>query len=147
MGRKKATCTEDCTMGTSSGRFKVIPRFEGMDKVHYDRLIQAKDMIMGKMRFHAEDALDCSNADKRGVTTHMADISGDNSRHEMQLRLMTEDGNVIDLIEDAIERLINGEYGKCQDCGEMIPEARLEIRPYAIFCVKCKSRHEADGSF
>ena len=40
------------------------------------------------------------------------------------------------------ERLVNGEYGKCLDCGEDISEARLRVRPHALFCIQCKSRHE-----
>ena len=39
--------------------------FEGKDKEHYDALMHARDMILGQMQYHAEDALDCSNADKR----------------------------------------------------------------------------------
>ena len=50
----------------------------------------------------------------------------------------------VELIEGAIQRLIDGEYGKCQECGEPISEGRLAIRPYAVFCVKCKSRHEKE---
>ena len=56
--------------------------------------------------------------------------------------MLSEDGDIISLIDDALERLANGEYGKCLDCGEMIAEARLKIRPYALFCTRCKSRHE-----
>ena len=122
----------------------VVPQFEGIDKIRYERLLHAREMVLGRMQYHAEDALDCSNADKRGVTTHMADVSSDNSRHEMELRLLTEEGNVLELIEGAIQRLIDGEYGKCQECGEPISEGRLAIRPYAVFCVKCKSRHEKE---
>ena len=123
----------------------VIPNFEGMDKVHYERLIQARDIVSGQMRYHAENALDCSTLEKRGVTTHMADVSSENSRHEMELRLLTEEGDVLGLIEAAIRRLIDGTYGKCQECGEPIAEARLEVRPYAIYCTKCKSIREKNG--
>ncbi|MCQ2378426.1 MAG: TraR/DksA C4-type zinc finger protein, partial [Victivallaceae bacterium] len=56
------------------------------------------------------------------------------------------EGDVLKLINDALKRLIDGEYGKCQDCGEAIPEGRLQIRPYAVYCVKCKSRHESEMS-
>ena len=118
--------------------------FEGKDQEHYEALMRAREMVTSQMKYHAEDALDCSNADKRGVTTHMADVSSDNSRHEMELRMLTEEGNVLQLIEDAIQRLIDGEYGKCQERGEPISEGRLAIRPYAVFCVKCKSRHEKE---
>ena len=121
---------------------KVVPQFEGIDKIRYERLAQAREIVLGRMKYHAEDALDCSNADKRGVTTHMADVSSDNARHEMELRLLTEEGNVLELIEAAMRRLFDGEYGKCLDCGQPISEARLEARPYAIYCVNCKSERE-----
>jgi len=121
-----------------------VPKFTGKDLEYYKALMLARDAVLGRMRNHAEDALDCSNADKRGATTHMADVSFDNSRHEMELRMLTEEGDVLSLIEDAVKRLAAGEYGRCQDCGEMISEGRLAARPYAVFCVKCKERHEKE---
>jgi len=126
---------------------RVLPVFEGKQKEQYERLMRAREIVMGQMQHHAEDALDIENTDKRGVTTHMADMSSDNSRHEMELRLLTEEGNVLQMIEEAIERLIDGEYGRCIECGDQIPEKRLEIRPHAIYCVKCKSRFEKMGYF
>jgi len=103
--------------------------------------MQAKAEVSNQMRFHSE-GLDCSNADKRGVTTHMADISNDNSRHEMELRMLSEDGDVLKLIDAAVARLAKGEYGKCQECGKPISEGRLKVRPYAVFCIECKTRME-----
>ena len=85
-------------------------------KHHYDNLMAAREAVSGRVSAYAEDALDCSNADKRGVTTHMADMGSDSSRHEMGLQLMTEEGDVLELIDEAIERLIEGKnYGICQD--------------------------------
>ena len=120
-------------------------KFKGKDNVYYERLMQAREAVMGQMQSHAESALNCSEAEKRGVTTHMADVCSDNSRHEMELRLMTEEGNVLELIENAIQRLVDGTYGICQDCGERISEARLEARPYAVYCIKCKSAREKNN--
>ena len=122
-----------------------IAAFTPEEKEYYNALMAARDAVAGSIRNHAADALDCSNADKRGVTTHMADMSSDNSRHEMELRMMSADGNDIDLIDDALQRLFDGDYGICQDCGQPIPEARLEVRPYAIYCTKCKSIREKNG--
>ena len=119
-----------------------VPKYEGKDLEYYNDLIAAAEKVRKQMDYHASEALDCSNADKRGVTTHMADVSSDNSRHEMQIRMLSEDGDVLTLINEALKRLEQGEYGKCQECGERIPDGRLKVRPYAIFCVKCKSKHE-----
>ena len=41
------------------------------------------------------------------------------------------------LIEAALERLADGEYGVCVDCGEDIPAARLAIDPATARCVDC----------
>jgi DnaK suppressor protein len=103
-------------------------------------------MVNSQMQYHVQETLRGNSIEKRGVTTHMADTGSDNSHHEMELKLMTEDGDIIQLIEEALERIMNGEFGKCRDCGEDIPEARLEARPYAVYCVKCKSiREKNDG--
>ena len=119
------------------------PKYEGKELEYYNALISASEKIRNQMKYHASEVLDCSNADKRGVTTHMADAS-DNSRHEMEIRMLSEDGDVLQLIDEALERLANGEYGRCQECGEMIPEGRLKVRPHAIYCIKCKTKFEED---
>lgn len=40
-------------------------------------------------------------------------------------------------IEAALERIEKGEYGTCVNCGEPIPERRLEIIPHAARCARC----------
>ena len=116
--------------------------FQGKDLEYYNALIEAREKVLAQMQYRVDEALDRSNAEKRGVSTHMADVSNDNARHEMELRMLSEDGDVLKLIEEALKRLENGEYGRCQECGEPISEGRLKIRPYAVFCVKCKTKHE-----
>ena len=116
--------------------------YTGKDLEYYNALMAAYDQVSNNIRVRSNEVLDRSGAAKRGVTTHMADVSSDSASHEISLQQLSEDGDVLTLIEDALHRLAHGEYGKCQDCGEMIPEGRLKLRPYAVFCTKCKSRHE-----
>ncbi|MFJ1967583.1 TraR/DksA family transcriptional regulator [Streptomyces sp. NPDC087903] len=40
-------------------------------------------------------------------------------------------------LDRALDRLERDEYGRCERCGEEIPEARLEVRPAATTCVRC----------
>lgn len=42
-------------------------------------------------------------------------------------------------VDAALERLEEGTYGTCVECGKQIGEARLEFRPESIYCVSCKS--------
>jgi DnaK suppressor protein len=40
----------------------------------------------------------------------------------------------------ALEKLEEGTYGLCDRCGALIPEERLEARPWSVLCVRCASR-------
>lgn len=45
------------------------------------------------------------------------------------------------LVEAALERLDQGTYGVCLDCGRPIAEGRLEALPWAASCVDCQRKH------
>jgi len=40
-------------------------------------------------------------------------------------------------LERALEKLAEGSYGVCDDCGAGIPAGRLRIRPESVRCVRC----------
>jgi RNA polymerase-binding transcription factor DksA len=42
----------------------------------------------------------------------------------------------------ALERLDDGEYGRCERCGSEIGAARLEALPTTRFCISCASAAE-----
>jgi RNA polymerase-binding transcription factor DksA len=46
-------------------------------------------------------------------------------------------------IDRALERMDDGSYGICAACGQAIPAARLDARPYSVQCVGCASRTRA----
>lgn len=43
-------------------------------------------------------------------------------------------------IDEALARVDAGEYGICASCGDPIPAARLEVRPFAELCVPCAEK-------
>ena len=42
----------------------------------------------------------------------------------------------------ALSRIDEGSYGRCVDCGQEIPEPRLEARPATTRCVPCQSKRD-----
>lgn len=46
-------------------------------------------------------------------------------------------------IDQALDRLAQGRYGQCVDCGAAIDQARLKVWPQALRCVQCQARTEA----
>ena len=114
-------------------------------KFFYDLLIHTRASFGQQVQFHSEDALSSrrdSAGERAGMATHMADLGTDNYRHDFELGLMSEEVDVLEMIDEALQRLEDSEYGICLDCGEQIPRKRLEAKPYAKYCVKCKSRRE-----
>jgi DnaK suppressor protein len=43
----------------------------------------------------------------------------------------------------ALQRLDDGTYGTCVDCGQQIPAVRLEVRPEAARCIADQEKFEA----
>ena len=43
----------------------------------------------------------------------------------------------IRMIEAALQRIAQGEYGFCAKCGAQIAEQRLDVLPYTPFCRNC----------
>ena len=44
----------------------------------------------------------------------------------------------LDGVDAALERIAEGKYGTCANCGKDIDPARMEARPESIYCVDCK---------
>jgi len=60
--------------------------------------------------------------------------------HEMSLAANSRD--LLSQVERALQRLDNGSYGICENCGNPIGKARLQAFPRATLCVSCKQREE-----
>jgi DnaK suppressor protein len=43
---------------------------------------------------------------------------------------------------DALERMDDGRYGRCADCGQPVPEGRLDAKPEAARCVACQGKRD-----
>jgi RNA polymerase-binding transcription factor DksA len=47
---------------------------------------------------------------------------------------------MLDNVDAALERVAEGTYGTCAECGKKISRARIEFRPESIYCVDCKAK-------
>ena len=65
------------------------------------------------------------------VSNHMAELGSESFDEELNLSLLGGEKNALDQIEAAIERIEDGSYGRCEECGRKIPQTRLEAIPYA----------------
>ena len=87
-----------------------------------------------------------ANGDLSSMPIHMADIGSDNFEQEFTLSLMENEGAALERIETALERIEEGTYGECEECGAKIPKTRLNAIPYVTLCVKCASEQEQNSA-
>lgn len=45
---------------------------------------------------------------------------------------------ILNAIDDSLDDIKHGRYGICRACGKQIPDERLEVIPYAKYCIECK---------
>jgi DnaK suppressor protein len=64
------------------------------------------------------------------------------SNRNSELRIRDRERKLIFKIQEALQRLDNGEFGICAECGEEIGIERLKARPVTTFCIECKSSQE-----
>jgi DnaK suppressor protein len=71
---------------------------------------------------------------------HPAEAATDAEAREGDLRIQLRMRERLERVQLARDALKNGVYGICVDCGEAIPERRLEALPDALRCVPCQSK-------
>jgi RNA polymerase-binding protein DksA len=115
-------------------------------KLYRQRLIALRARLRGDVNQMADAALNQrrseANGDLSSMPIHMADMGTDNFEQEFTLSLMENEGVALEQIEAAMERIENGTYGECEECGGKIPKKRLDAIPYASMCVRCASQLE-----
>ncbi len=115
-------------------------------KTYKEQLLTLRARLRGDVNQMADAALKKSrseaNGDLSSMPIHMADLGSDNFEQEFTLSLMESEEETLDLIEGALERIEEGSYGQCEECGVKIPKTRLNAVPYASLCVKCASHLE-----
>ena len=71
------------------------------------------------------------------------DQASNHLERDFLLRLRDRESKLIFKIKQALERIENGTFGVCEECGEEISRKRLRARPMATLCIHCKHEQEA----
>ncbi len=117
------------------------------DLEKYEQLLLAKrGEILGELGLLKKNVLDTttkdSSGDLSGYSYHMADQGTDAEEREKAFLLASKSGRLLYHIDEALRRIKDKTFGKCQECGEEISTARLEAVPHARLCINCKEKEE-----
>src|SRR6266567_5642306 len=83
----------------------------------------------------AEDAIQASD----GVV-ELEEEAVDLEETDVEQAILDNERALLVEVQQALARIDNGTYGICSNCGQPIPEKRLEAIPWATLCVTCESK-------
>ncbi|MEX2386472.1 MAG: TraR/DksA family transcriptional regulator [Phycisphaeraceae bacterium] len=76
---------------------------------------------------------------------HMADVGTDSYEQEFALGLAESERKILQEIDEALGRMSEGFYGICVESGKPIGKPRLEIKPWAKYCIEVARDREKHG--
>jgi DnaK suppressor protein len=104
-------------------------------------LLVLRTRLTGDVSQLSDEALRAHGGEASGSLSnapiHMADLGTDNYEQEFTLSLIKNQEQALEEITDALDRIQQGRFGRCEDCNGVIPKARLQAIPYTRYCVPC----------
>lgn len=73
----------------------------------------------------------------------MSDAASQVEQRSERLGMMDHTRDRLRQVEEALDRMGDGDYGRCEICGEAIGEDRLLSLPLALRCIDCAEGEEA----
>lgn len=77
-----------------------------------------------------------------GYSSHMAEDATAVFEQARNVGLKRSQEHLLHDVEDALQRIKDGSYGKCKRCAAPIDAARLKAMPMAALCLHCQQQSE-----
>lgn len=102
------------------------------------RLLLMQEQLL---RLVTKSEKDGREADEE-ATQDIADKAANSYTKEFLFHRSDENRRVLQLVNQALERMKNGVYGECVECGQDVQPKRLEAVPWARHCIECQEKQD-----
>jgi DnaK suppressor protein len=123
-------------MPTSTAR---VPKMAKKEMEKYRRLLEQKKNGLSNELAKTRDAEEETTEES---TQDIADKAVSSYTREFLYSLSDSDRGTLAKIDQALERIDEGNYGFCQNCAQPMSEKRLNAVPWASHCVDCQELAE-----
>jgi DnaK suppressor protein len=107
-------------------------------KSYRDRLLERREGLFSQV---TEAEMSSRERDAE-ATQDPADMAANAYTKELLISMSANDRRLLELIDEALQRVEKGEYGECINCGEPVQEKRLDAVPWARYCLRCQDLQE-----
>jgi DnaK suppressor protein len=113
-----------------------------MDKQRLEQyrrnLLRKREDLLGLLQ---RTELDGRVAEEEG-TQDLADKAASAYTKEFLFHQSSNDRTILQLIDEALHRIEEGDYGECQRCGGPMQIKRLDAVPWARHCIPCQEQQD-----
>ncbi|MEK6273951.1 MAG: TraR/DksA C4-type zinc finger protein [Actinomycetota bacterium] len=113
-----------------------VERFRTLLQEERRRVLDAIDYL------HRENPGAAETSEDEPSDNHLADTATETLDREIDDTLEENSENVLAEIDAALQRIEDGTYGKCVNCGKDVGEERLAALPWATLCIDCRRLEE-----
>jgi DnaK suppressor protein len=113
-------------------------RYVELKRILEERRREMANAVHDKMRDVRAEA---TYGDGQGVLD-AAETSEADIQDDIEFALIQMKAETLQRIEEALERLEEGTFGYCFECGDEISERRLRALPFAVRCKDCEEARE-----
>jgi len=144
---KKPTSKRSSDKVKTKKKIKSVKRIPTKESKKYKELLmKEREKAGGELSHIANETLNKSardaSGDLSGYSYHMADMASDDYERDFSLGRATEEQKLLYLIDEALKRIEEGTYGRCQQCNKPISKKRLLALPYTALCIECQKSNE-----
>lgn len=107
-------------------------------KVFRDKLLYRREGLVGQV----QEAEAYSRERDSEATQDPADMAANAYTKELLVSMSDNDRQLLNLIDESLERIAAGSYGRCVRCETVLPDKRLEAVPWARHCMPCQDLQE-----
>jgi len=108
-------------------------RYEVLSKMLRDRQSEIKNKLRSLRELLPSESNQVKDAEEQSMEDFVLG---------MDFALMEMESETLKKIDEALQRLEEGSYGVCVECGQKIAEARLRALPFANACRECQEQRE-----
>jgi len=117
--------------------------------VYRQKLLALGRRLQGDVSGLMDEALRKTGGEASGnlsnTPLHLADLGTDAFEQEVNLSLLENEDQQLEEVSAALDRIGQGTYGRCQECGQDIPRPRLDAVPFTRYCVGCAEKLQEKG--
>jgi DnaK suppressor protein len=110
-------------------------RYDNLKKMLEDRRCELAHRIQGKIR-------DARTDTRERRMPHQGEGFELDIQEDIEFALIQIKAETLNMIDAALDRLQEGTYGNCFECGDEIAKARLRALPFAVRCTHCEEHRE-----